>query len=309
MKKYGIDSITHFGILGMRWGIRRYQNKDGSLTDAGRSRYFKNTSDSSSRERLVNKVVEDFGNVLVSSIPNKYNSWNTLIGDVKKLREGDITSKRAKKLADQFDEKRDNSKIDKETGLYLKSKEMTIEEDVARVNPEFKNWDENTKNNCLSCTITYEMRRRGYDVTALKDASPDVGITDAKIAFKGLKTKEIKGSITEEELSTTNGYENYLRNGIGKDRISQIKKAAEKELRSAPKSRGEFGVNFDRLFVGHSMVYETDGVGNYKIIDSQRGDIYNSLDEVYAKFDISRIELTRLDNLKLNSANIKEFCR
>lgn len=29
----------HYGILGMKWGIRRYQNKDGSLTDAGRKRY------------------------------------------------------------------------------------------------------------------------------------------------------------------------------------------------------------------------------------------------------------------------------
>jgi len=33
------DYLMHYGILGMKWGIRRYQNKDGSLTDAGRKRY------------------------------------------------------------------------------------------------------------------------------------------------------------------------------------------------------------------------------------------------------------------------------
>lgn len=33
------NKLRHFGILGMKWGIRRYQNKDGSLTDAGRKRY------------------------------------------------------------------------------------------------------------------------------------------------------------------------------------------------------------------------------------------------------------------------------
>lgn len=33
------DHLEHHGILGMKWGVRRYQNKDGSLTAAGRQRY------------------------------------------------------------------------------------------------------------------------------------------------------------------------------------------------------------------------------------------------------------------------------
>ena len=29
----------HFGIMGQKWGIRRYQNPDGTLTPEGRARY------------------------------------------------------------------------------------------------------------------------------------------------------------------------------------------------------------------------------------------------------------------------------
>lgn len=29
----------HYGILGMKWGVRRYQNEDGTLTEAGKRRY------------------------------------------------------------------------------------------------------------------------------------------------------------------------------------------------------------------------------------------------------------------------------
>ena len=33
-----MNELTHHGILGMHWGIRRYQNPDGSLTPAGQKR-------------------------------------------------------------------------------------------------------------------------------------------------------------------------------------------------------------------------------------------------------------------------------
>ena len=51
--------LYHWGIKGMKWGVRRYQNKDGSLTPAGKKRRAEGEAKSTHRSRLEAKYVKN----------------------------------------------------------------------------------------------------------------------------------------------------------------------------------------------------------------------------------------------------------
>lgn len=52
------EMLEHHGIIGMKWGVRRYQNDDGTLTNAGKARYRDQVKEKL-KEKLKEKVDEE----------------------------------------------------------------------------------------------------------------------------------------------------------------------------------------------------------------------------------------------------------
>ena len=271
--------LYHHGIKGQRWGVRRFQNKDGSLTPRGRKRY----SDDSGDKK---KDTEDEKKGLTDKQKKAIIAGAAVVGTGLAIYGG-------YKISQVY--KGANSPIDPETGFRL-LKNDADKGDLFQINPgrirflnkSVKNVEiiDGSSTNCMLCTTAYELRQRGFDVHAGLEKTGN-----------GYMPQDLFPNLFSNFKETTK-----LSPG---NSMSKIEDFIKKEGHG---SRGNIVVWWEGFGGGHSMIWENvDGKAVFK--DGQTGEVYKDFASTILSHASSfkPIEMLRTDNLTLNTSEIKQF--
>lgn len=65
------NSLSHYGVRGMRWGVRRYQNSDGTYTSIGKKRKYQETAHEDYINAHSKKSVKSMSNAELKARNNR----------------------------------------------------------------------------------------------------------------------------------------------------------------------------------------------------------------------------------------------
>ena len=177
------NELYHHGIKGQKWGVRRYQNSDGTLTSKGKNRYARDA-----REKEFNKYDESTGKYYKQS---KKNGRTNLEVDAKRYVKED--TERTKRLVDSgrnlssdvkrvVDTSNRNRKVSKMDLSNMTDQEMRNEINRAMLERQYNDMFNPQK----------ESRGREYVSYTLETAGNVLAVTSSALGV-ALAIKELKG--------------------------------------------------------------------------------------------------------------------
>ena len=170
MEKY-CYVLTHSGIKGMKWGVRRYQNKDGTLTPEGRKRYL-----ASDGKTLTKAGKKKFANKDGSLNEKGKKMYKAMEDNRENERERVINSRSAKELYD-------NAHLFTTQELQNAYNRLSLERNIKSLAPKevdkgeeyynkIKKFTDNTANLIESGTKLYNGLAKIYNATSSGKENP-----------------------------------------------------------------------------------------------------------------------------------------
>lgn len=123
------EELYHYGIKGQKWGVRRFQNEDGSLTNAGKKRY--GTQENFERQYPMDKKKSDINTINSGREASK--NAREINKNLKEI-EKEKTSKKQKIVNKQIEEAaRDNARRMSDQELREAVNRLNMEENYTRM--------------------------------------------------------------------------------------------------------------------------------------------------------------------------------
>ena len=102
MEYYFNEELYHYGIPGMKWGVRRYQNKDGTLTNQGKKRMYKEQFDMEGKSAKEKKNYHTDANKWVKEdlqrTKNLTEAGRNLANDSKRMVDTSMRNRKTPKM-------------------------------------------------------------------------------------------------------------------------------------------------------------------------------------------------------------------